>query len=177
MRTNKQIKAQLDEAARRTTLRHSDEPTFGFQWKVLTGAGGYDLDLPMLLREAAKRIPPDPDDLAVAPARSSDPATSKSAAVNVSAGNARGKLLHAFYRAAKMNLNITSAQAVSMAALQHLASPWKRVSELKEARYIEPCGTATGPRGREVEQYRITDAGIATVEALFGASQIGEHHG
>lgn len=110
------------------------------------------------------------DDIDVAPARSTDPATSKAAARGITVDNARGKIALAFFRDRVFydGPGLTATAAVRVAKLEHLAAPWKRVSELKEAKIIAPTGRRLpGNGGQKQEELRLTDFGIAEVRLVF----------
>lgn len=127
---------------------------------------------PGLLREAAKRLrsTPNLDSIDVSPARTTDPATSKAAARAITADNARGKIALAYYRDAKLygGSGLSAAAATRVAKLEHLAAPWKRASELKQAGIIAATGeTIKGTRGQRQDVLAITDYGVSEVERVF----------
>ena len=78
----------------------------------------------------------------VGPARASDPATSHRAAPSeLRAGSQRARLLAAFHSHGMG----TSVQACEWADIDPFrGSPWKRVSELKAAGFIEVAGISVG---------------------------------
>lgn len=101
-------------------------------------------------------VPTPLDQIQTAPARNTDPSTSKLSAIrNFTTG--RGKLLKAF---GSSQFPMSAERACRMAGINGTASPWKRVSELKAAGIIEPTGfQGTSSRGARVEEYRLTDHG------------------
>lgn len=138
----------------------------------LIAGGVLQADISDRLTEAADRLTdlPTLDGIEVAPARATDPATSKAAARNISATNARGKIALAFYKnfALYGGEGLTAAEATRMAKLEHLAAPWKRVSELKQASIIRPTGdTRRGTRGQAQEVLVLTDHGKVECERLM----------
>jgi hypothetical protein len=120
-------------------------------------------DLADALSGAARfRDDPEPTtnitNIVTAPARNTDPTTSRLAAIrDFSTG--RGKLLKAF---GDSQFPMTSERACRLAGINGTASPWKRVSELKKAGIIEPTGIEqVSSRGAKVTEYRLTDFGRA----------------
>lgn len=105
----------------------------------------------------------------VAPARASDPMTSHRAAPNeFKAGSKRELLLLAF---AACGL-ATARSACTQAGLDPLrGSPWKRVSELKQAGFITPVGTEVDHDGVTRELYRATAKGLAKAEEINRAKR------
>lgn len=103
------------------------------------------------------------EDVSTAPARSTDPETSKAAAKTVSPTNHLGLLLRAFHD----HEHISDREAISVADLRHTASPWKRCSELRSAGLIEVTGTTEDPTThRMVQVHALTPAGHREYERL-----------
>lgn len=102
------------------------------------------------------------DEIATAPARRTDPGTSKTAAMILNGKNARGKAALAYYR--HRFLSMTSEEAALAAGIAHMACPWKRISELKEAGIIAVHFEVPSSRGVMVESYKITQFGLDEVE-------------
>lgn len=168
--TNRQIAAWLREDAQAAREHENGEATVAATHRH----GPIRPDHISLLRLAADRLPFDLDDLPTAPARRSDPATSKSALRALTGSNACGKLAFAFWRAKHQYRydGISTEAAVRMADLERLACPWKRVSDLKAAGFVRPTGETTiGRHGAEVELLEITEAGAAEVERVFAGDQ------
>lgn len=120
------------------------------------------------------------DQITTAPARSSDPATSKEAARRVTPVNSRGAVLLAFVKAKVQILGddgaLTADGAVRLAGLTHQRSPWKRVSELRAAGLIEAVGTTRAVSGMTVETYRLTGLGMAEAIRVM-PTEVGRVHG
>jgi hypothetical protein len=99
----------------------------------------------------------------VAPARRTDPATSRKGAADVAprAGSQRHRLLLA-YQARPAGL--MDAEAARLAALPARACFWHRCSELVDGGYIEVIGERTDPAtGSAGRVARITDKGMAVL--------------
>lgn len=108
------------------------------------------------------------DEPHVSPARHSDPETSKRAYEGIKAGSAREKVLLAF-ESTPQPCMMSARGACIAAGIDKMSSPWKRVSELKEAGFLCVLGTTIDPlTNREVEVYDITTKGRAAVKALRG---------
>ena len=116
------------------------------------------------LKEALESDGTSLGDVEVAPARSSDPATSKAAAKMPSPTNHLGLLVRAFWRYPD---GLTARDACAIAGISESASPWKRVSELKAAKIIEPVDEVLDPSThRWVERYRLTPFGYQEWQRL-----------
>lgn len=129
----------------------------------------------LALRDAGY-LPTRLDEVEVSPARHSDPATSKAAALTLSPTSAYGKLARCLYdrheyewrfpRMSSGQHGLTAEQAVALTGIGG-KSPWKRCSEIRAARIIEPTGeTIAGSSGRQQQLLAITDFGKAEVERL-----------
>lgn len=98
------------------------------------------------------------DVVATTLSRTTDPETSKAAAVRVDAAFMRGKLLAVFARGEH-----TAEEASRAAGYTPADGAWKRVSDLKNLGLIEPTGTTrTASSGREQAVMRVTAKGLAT---------------
>lgn len=106
----------------------------------------------------------------VAPARKTDPATSHRAAPEeIKAGSAREKILRAAYNNWAVGGPAQSARELALAAdLGHQRAPWKRVSELAKAGFLEAVWTKFDPDSkREVTVYETTVKGRAAVRGIL----------
>lgn len=105
----------------------------------------------------------------VAPARRTDPATSHRAAPEeIKAGSAREKILVAANGRSDEATPLTAREMVDAAGLGHQRSPWKRVSELVKAGFLEPMGVGTDMfTGRDATTYAITAKGRAAVRGIL----------
>lgn len=102
----------------------------------------------------------------VAPARSTDPATSHEAAASLAIGadSARGKILLTAHHSV---LPRTARELTLAAGLRQQRSPWKRVSELVQAGYLAPVDRYKDPAtGRWATTYRITRKGVARAQEI-----------
>lgn len=137
------------------------------------GNTGFPADYIGTLMEAAKALRPSGtplDEIQETPARNTDPATSHKAIHRLNATTSRGAVALAFYksRVGYEEDGMTPKAAFKRAGITHHSSPWKRVSDLKNAGLIVPTGEhRVGDRGREVEVLVMTDFGVAEVERLM----------
>lgn len=127
----------------------------------------------MVLRAYVLKLAPSPadgiplDEITTAPARTTDPTSSQMSWKNLSSAGARGKVALVFYKSAVHyeEPGLTPKAACKRAKIDHLSSPWKRVSDLKHAGIIAPTGTLVdGDRGALLEELKMTAFGITEVE-------------
>ena len=171
--TNEELADWFD----RMVTAANDNPILGLAFGGIpdfgsTGPGALMADMVERFTQTAKRLRSMPtlDSLDVSPARTTDPETSKAAARGITADNARGKIALAYYRDAKLygGSGLSAAAATRVAKLEHLAAPWKRASELKQAGIIAATGeTIKGTRGQRQDVLAITDYGVSEVERVF----------
>lgn len=169
--TNTELRSHLLDAYQRVDCIDSSNLALDGRWSLRHDRGRQIRpELPELLRLAAERIPTGLDEITTAPARRTDPATSKAAARSISPTNACGKLALAFYKARVIyGLDgLTARTAVKMAKLEHLAAPWKRVSDLKAAGIVAwTGGTDDSVTGAAQEILALTDHGVREVRRLM----------
>jgi hypothetical protein len=172
--TNTQLRSQLLDASLRAERLDAPDHAYDGRWTLRPDhARQIRPDLPELLRLAAERIPTGLDEITTAPARTTDPATSKAAARSISPTNACGKLALAYYKARVIyGLDgLTARTAVKMAKLENLAAPWKRVSDLKAAGIVAWTGeTDDSVTGAAQEILALTDHGVREVRRLMAAA-------
>lgn len=98
----------------------------------------------------------------VIPSRATDPETSHAAVPrNITAKNARGRLLCAYWR----SVDATDEEAAEWAGISLASEYAKRCSELRDAGYIEPTGvTRSGASGHQRIVCQITVAGRVALQ-------------
>jgi hypothetical protein len=95
----------------------------------------------------------------VTPARAADPATShRSAPDGIKAGSARDKILRA---AQRLVIPWTAREVCDQAGLDPATSPWKRVSELKQAGFLNVVGVEDSDPAHPKELFLISAKGSA----------------
>jgi hypothetical protein len=138
-------------------------PKKGYRWIIREGSERPIAASVKNLTIIGHAATPSVQNMPVAPARSTDPATSHAAAkaVTVRAGNQRHTLLGAY----RDDAVLTDAEAAHRVGLLGTRSCWwKRCSELREGGFIEVVGVATDPQtGSQAQTCRITHAGRAAL--------------